>query len=249
MAEFDPRRNQILAALPDRILDQLADQLHPLELPTGRVLAEPGATITDVYFVQTGVVSLVADLGGDRVVEVATVGDEGMVGLPAFLGSGRLTERAAVQVAGSALRMPADALRQAIALADGPLQAALQRYTQAMFTQLARNAACNRAHNVRQRCARWLLMTADRMHADSFDLTQEFLAQMLTVRRATVSEVATVLADDGSISYRRGHITIRDRDRLRANACACYAVIRDAFTAAYQGLGRPGAADRGVAGQ
>jgi CRP-like cAMP-binding protein len=236
MAQSDPRRNQVLAVLPDTVLDRLLGQLEPVDLDTGVVLYEPGMTISHVYFPLLGVVSLVADLGDEQIVEVATIGDEGMVGLPVFLGAGPPTERAAVQVAGTALRMSADQLRQAVTVNDGPLQTALQRFTQATFTQLARNAACNRAHTVRQRCARWLLMTADRMHADAFDLTQEFLAQMLAVRRASVSEVASALADDGGIRYRRGRITILDRDFLQANACGCYRVIRDAFVSAYDGL-------------
>lgn len=236
MPEVDPRRNRILAALPDPALDRLRDSLEPVDLTLGRVLYQPGQAITHVYFVLIGVVSLLAELDGEQVVEVATVGDEGIVGLPVFLGAGPPTERASVQVAGRALRMTADRLRHAIAIVDGPLQATLQRYTQAMFTQLARNAACNRAHTVRQRCARWMLMTADRMHADAFDLTQEFLAHMLAVRRASVSAVAAALADDGCIRYSRGRISILDHDRLQANACECYLVIRDTFATAYQGV-------------
>jgi CRP-like cAMP-binding protein len=236
MAAGNPRRNRILAALPDADLDQLLEQLEPVDLNTSVVLYEPGTAIARVYFVLTGVVSLVAALGQEQVVEVATIGDEGMVGLPVFLGAGPPTERATVQVAGQGLCMAADALRYTVAIQDGTLQVALQRYAQVMFTQLARNAACNQAHTVRQRCARWLLMTADRMHADSFNLTQEFLAQMLAVRRATVSEVASALAEDGCIQYRRGRITILDRDRLQANACDCYLIIRNSFAMAYHGL-------------
>lgn len=236
MPDLDPRRNQILATLPESELERLAARLEPVELATGEVLYTPGSTISHAYFILIGVVSLVADLGDDQIVEVATIGDEGMVGLPVFLGAGPPTERAAVQVAGSALRLTAEQLRHAVGVDVGPLQTALQRYTQAMFTQLARNAACNRAHSIRQRCARWLLMTADRMHADSFDLTQEFLAQMLAVRRASVSEVASGLADDGCIRYSRGRITILDRDLLQANACPCYLVIRGAIANTYSGL-------------
>jgi CRP-like cAMP-binding protein len=236
MPDLDPRRNQILATLPGPELERFAARLEPVELTSGAVLYEPGRTISHAYFVLIGVVSLVADLGDDQIVEVATIGDEGMIGLPVFLSAGPPTERAAVQVPGIALRLTAEQLRHVVGIDDGPLQTALQRYTQAMFTQLARNAACNRAHNIRQRCARWLLMTADRMHDDTFDLTQEFLAQMLAVRRASVSEVASSLADDGCIRYSRGRIAILDRDLLQANACPCYLVIRETIAKAYDGL-------------
>ncbi|MEW9550048.1 Crp/Fnr family transcriptional regulator [Nonomuraea sp. NPDC050783] len=220
--------------LPPPDQERLSRHLRPCELPVGQVLYKPGGTIEHVYFPTIGVVSLLAELASGQQVEVATVGDEGMVGLPIFLGAGPPTERAAVQISGAALTMTAEQFRHDVAVLDGSLQGAMQRYTQATFTQLARNAACNRGHAIRQRCARWLLMTADRMHSDFFELTQEFMAQMLGVRRATVSEVAAALAADGCIAYRRGTITITDRARLRSQACECYEVVRDAFTRAYQ---------------
>ncbi|MFC6094503.1 Crp/Fnr family transcriptional regulator [Saccharothrix lopnurensis] len=130
-------------------------------------------------------------------------------------------------------RVESDRFREMAVVLDGVLQGLLQRYAQATFTQPARNAACNRSHHVRERCARWLLMSADRTHSAEFPLTQESLAQALAVRRASVSEVAAALAEDGCISYRRGVITVTDRARLEANACECYRVIRDTFAAAY----------------
>ncbi|GAA3677201.1 hypothetical protein GCM10022267_75150 [Lentzea roselyniae] len=228
----DPRRNRVLAALSDRDRDQLAGNLTAVDMPVGTALYQPGEPISAVYFPLLGVFSILTDLDGPTV-EVVTVGDEGMIGLPVFLGAGVPTERAICQVEGLALRMEADVFRHEIAILDGPFQAVLQRYTQSMFTQLARNAACNRSHQTRQRCARWLLMTADRMHSDQFPLTQEFLAQMLAMRRSSVSEVAGALADDGCIRYSRGSITVLDRDRLETNACSCYRVIRDATDAAF----------------
>jgi CRP-like cAMP-binding protein len=129
--------------------------------------------------------------------------------------------------------MSSDAFRDALAELDGPLQALMRRYAEAMFTQLARNAACNRVHQVRQRAARWLLMTADRMDSGTFELTQEFLARMLAVRRPSVNEVAQTLATDGAIRYTRGVITILDRERLQATACGCYDVIRQATKNAF----------------
>jgi CRP-like cAMP-binding protein len=238
MADLDHRSNQLLAALSEPGFDQLRDFLHPVDLVTGQILIEPGTTITDVYFPRIGVVSLVADLGNNQIVEVATVGDEGMVGaadVPGHQPTHRTRHRPGRRHrAAPTRRRPPPSRRDHRRLPTGRVAA-----LQAMFTHLLRNVACNLAHNLRQRCARWLLMTADRMHADSFDLTQEFLAQMLAVRRASVSAVAGALADDGSLSYRRGRITIRDRERLQADACDCYTVIRDVFATAYRGLGTP----------
>ncbi|MEV5596108.1 Crp/Fnr family transcriptional regulator [Streptomyces sp. NPDC052496] len=225
---YDLRENRILAALPEAERERLRPHLEPAELNVGDVLYRPGERIDALWFPLIGVCSIVADMDGPTV-EVATVGDEGMVGLPVFLGLGSPTERAMVQVHGRGLRMDADEFRHQIAVLDGPLQNVLQQFTQCMFTQMARNAGCNRSHRTRQRCARWLLMTADRVHSDEFPLTQKFLAQMLTVRRSSVSEVAGALAEDGCIRYSRGVITVLDRDRLEANACSCYRIIRDVF--------------------
>lgn len=227
----DLRGNRILAALPKPERERLRRHLEPVELAAGDVLYRPGERIEAVYFPLIGVISIVADLDGPTV-EVATVGDEGLAGLPVFLGVATSTERSLCQVPGRALRMDADQFRHEIAVLDGHLQRTLQQFTHSMFTQLARNAGCIRSHRTRQRCARWVLMTADRMHSDRFELTQKFLAQMLAVRRSSVSEVAGALAADGCIQYSRGTITILDRDRLEANACSCYRVIRDALHAA-----------------
>ena len=158
-----------------------------------------------------GVVSVVTDLGADRVVETSTVGREG--------------------VPGQALTMSAEALRRHLTDVDSALTSMLRRSASALFTQLSRNAACNRVHTVRERAARWPLMTADRMDNPSFELTQHFLAQMLAVRRTSVSELAQSLAEDGCITYSRGVITIVDRPRLRSHACNCYEVIRRATDA------------------
>ena len=216
----------MLDCLVDQDLGDLAPYLHPVALSVGDLLYRQGQPVPAVYFPLEGVVSVLAPMATGEVVEVATIGREGMVGLPVFLGSDAPTERARVQVSGEALRMDSDDFRRVTALVDGPLHLALRQYTQSMFTQLARNAACNRVHPVRQRAARWLLMTADRMGRPAFDLKQEFLAQMLAVRRATVSEVAQSLAEDGCIRYSRGAITIVDRERLHAQACECYDAIR-----------------------
>ena len=226
------RRNTLLGGLPEPALATLLPDLSEILLPAGRVLHEPGRAIDEVFFPLIGVVSVVADLGDDQIVETATIGREGMVGISVYLGAAAPTERALVQVPGRALCMSAEDLREHIADVDGPLTAMLSRSAQALFTQVSRNAACNRVHTVRRRAARWLLATADRMDGPSFELTQHFLAQMLAVRRTSVSEVARSLAEDGCITYTRGLITITDRPRLEAHACGCYEAIRRATDAA-----------------
>ncbi len=230
------RRNAVLNALTDDQLALLLPDLEQVPLPLGQVLHEPGQPVEAVYFPLVGVVSIVAELDGHEIVEAATVGPEGLAGLSVFLGAAAPTERALVQVEGAALRMPTGQFRRAVEVVDGPLASQLRRYTQAMFTQLARNAACNRVHSVRRRAARSLLDTADRMGSPTFGLKQEFLGQMLAVRRQSVSEAARELADDGCISYTRGSVTLLDRDRLHSHACGCYDAIRTAYETAY----RPG---------
>jgi len=167
-----------------------------------------------------------ADLGGGEIVEAATVGSEGMSGISVFLGAGPPTERASVRVKGHALTMTTEAFNRAAVVAIGPLYEMMRRYAQSLFTQLARDAACNRVHTVEQRAARWLLTTADRMHSPTFELTQPFLAQKRSVRCASVSKTTRALTS-GSIAYVRGTIVILDRPRLQAHACASYRVVRD----------------------
>ncbi|WP_448620653.1 Crp/Fnr family transcriptional regulator [Geodermatophilus sp. URMC 65] len=225
------RRNTVLGGLDEAALAALLPDLSETPLPAGQVLHEPGQAVTDVYFPLTGVVSVLADLGEDQVVEAATIGREGVVGISVYLGADAPTERSQVQVPGRALSMTTEDLREHLADVDGPLTAMLRRSAQALFTQVSRNAACNRVHTVRQRAARWLLTTADRMDNPSFELTQHFLAQMLAVRRTSVSEVARSLAEDGCLTYSRGRITITDRPRLQSHACNCYEAIRRATDA------------------
>ncbi len=222
------RRNAVLDGLDDGALSALLPDLTETSLRLAHVLHDADRVIRDVYFPLVGVVSVVADLGPEQVVETATIGREGVVGLSVFLNSGVPSERSLVQVAGSALTMTADCLRENLADLDGPLTVMLRRSAQVMFTQVSRNAACNRVHPVRQRAARWLLSTADRMEGPSFELTQQFLAQTLAVRRPSVSEVAHSLAEDGCITYTRGIITVTDRPLLESNACSCYEAIRRA---------------------
>lgn len=159
-----------------------------------------------------------------QITEVTTIGKEGMVGVPVFLETDRTPLAAFAQIAGEAMRMKAQQLRAEIKR-DGPVVKRLLRYTQGLMVQIAQSGACNQLHSPRQRCARWLLMTHDRVGRDEFNLTQEFLCQMLGVRRATVSEIASSLQQAGVIRYSRGRITIVNRRGLEAASCECYAVI------------------------
>jgi CRP-like cAMP-binding protein len=228
------RRNTVLGGLDQDALAPLLPDLHETPMPSGQVLHAPGEPIQAVHFPLVGVVSVLADLGADQIVETATIGREGMVGISVLLGADAPTERSLVQVPGRALTMSVENLREHLADVEGPLTARLARSAQALFTQVARNAACNRVHTARQRAARWLLMTADRMDNPRFELTQHFLAQMLAVRRTSVSEVAQSLAEDGCLTYTRGTITITDRPRLQSHACTCYQAIRRATEAALE---------------
>lgn len=219
------RRNRLLAALPEDAYGQCMDQLEPVELPLRKLLFERDRAITEVYFPIDAVCSLLTFMADGTVVECATVGNEGLVGLQVFLGAADVPMTAMAQVRGGALRIDAEAFRRLLADTDGTLQVVIQRYTQTLFTQLAQSVACNRLHTIDQRCARWLLMTADRVGTPQFPLTHEFMAQMLGVRRAGVSETARRLADTGCISYRRGVVTILDRQRLQQASCECYGVV------------------------
>ncbi len=160
--------------------------------------------------------------------EVGTIGNEGMVGLPVFLGADQTPTEAFCQVEGEALRMRTDMFREEVKNGGG-LVSILHRYTQALFTQIAQSAACNRLHSIEQRCARWLLLTQDRVEPDEFSLTHEFMGQMLGVRRATVTEVAGTLQKAGLITYNRGKITVLDRKGLEGASCECYQIIRQDY--------------------
>lgn len=229
-------RNRILAALPANELERLGSQLELVELELKEVLIDPNREIGDVYFVEDGLVSILGVMSDGSAVETATVGHEGMVGLPVFLGAASMAAQAFAQVPGRAYRLSASALREEIGR-GGALAALLGRYTQALFTLVAQSSACNRLHPVEQRCARWLLMTHDRVGRDTFELTHLFLSQMLGVRRATVTEAAGELQRRGLIDYTRGRITVVDRPGLERAACECYGVISAEFARLLDGGG------------
>ena len=225
-------RNRILAALPAADLARLAPALEPVTLDLRDVLFDVDRPIEHAYFVERGVVSVLGVMADGTAIETATIGPEGMVGMPLFHDTDRTSAQAFCQVAGEALRLPADALRREVARSDA-LRRLLHRYAQAMLTLVAQSSACNRVHTMRERCARWLLHTHDRVGAaegvDEFALTHSFLSQMLGVRRATVTEALGLLQRSGAIAYSMGTVAVRDRARLEAEACECYAVIRHEF--------------------
>lgn len=227
-------RNRILAALSAKEWEHVAEKLDRVRLEFRQVLFDPNRPIDYVYFPEDAVVSILGVMEDGSAIETATTGNEGMVGVPVFLGAMQMAGQAFAQISGDAYRMSAGDLREEVRRGSSLAQL-LGRYTQALFTLVAQSSACNRKHPVQQRCARWLLITHDRVSGDTFELTQLFLSQMLGVRRATVSEVASALQARGLIEYSRGRMTILDRPGLEAAACVCYGIIRDEFARMLEG--------------
>jgi len=223
---LDPRRNLILRALPDDEYARLEPWLEPVSLKVRDHLYQRNGAIGAVYFPVDGVLSVLATVEDEPAVEVATVGYEGMSGLPVFLGTATSPHDCFCQVEGNAMCLSTDDLRKFL-IGDGALHDLLHRYTQATVVQLAQNVACNRLHNTEERCARWLLQTRDRAGSDQFTLTQEFLGQMLGVSRGTVSLTAGMLQQAGLLRYSRGRMTIVDPEALHDVACECYGIIQE----------------------
>jgi CRP-like cAMP-binding protein len=221
--------NRILNALTHAEYERLASHLEYVTMPVGKVLCQPDEPITHVYFPNSGTVSIVSTFEEGGSVEVGMVGNEGMFGVCVFLGSISTPLEAIVQLPGDGLRMHADVLKEEFNR-GGLLQDLLLRYTQAFITQIAQGAACNRAHNIDGRLAKWLLMCQDRSHSNDLGLTHEFISMMLGARRAGVTVAAGELQRAGLISYKRGLITILDRKGLEAISCECYPIIKKEFT-------------------
>jgi CRP-like cAMP-binding protein len=218
--------NQLLRALAAADYALIAPHLRRVTLSAGDTVSNAGARTRYVFFPETAVLSLIIAMADGAAVEAATVGNEGIVGLAAFLGDGAMTTRCLAQIAGDAQRLPVVTLLRAVGKSPA-LGVLLRRYTQAFINQLAQSVACNRLHTIDQRCARWLLMTHDRVGGgDSFDLTQQFLSYMLGVRREGVSAASRSLQQLRIISYRRGHISVLDRPGLERAACECYGDTR-----------------------
>ena len=199
-----------------------------MTLPLGKVLYEPGARLSYVYFPTTAIVSLLYVMEDGASAEIAVVGHEGIVGISLFMGGDSTTNRAIVQSAGKGFRLKANLMLQEFNRA-GPVLHLLLRYTQALITQMAQTAVCNRHHSLDQQLCRWLLLSLDRLETNELVMTQELIANMLGVRREGVTEAAGQLQKAGLIQYQRGHITVLDRDGLEARTCECYAVVKKEY--------------------
>ncbi|MBD2561720.1 MULTISPECIES: Crp/Fnr family transcriptional regulator [Nostoc] len=223
-----PQVNKLLAALPTSDYERLVPHLKLVSFPTRQVIYEPGEPITQVYFPQNAVVSIVTIMEDGSTVEVGIVSNEGMVGIPVILGGNTTTTKAFVQISGAGMQMDADVLRNEFKR-GGALQKLLLRYVRAIYTELTQSCACNRLHTLEERLARWLLTVSDRLESEEFLLTQEFIAQMLGVRRSGVTVAASTLSRAGMIRYQRGQINILNRGDLEATSCECYQVIQKEF--------------------
>ena len=222
---LDPKTNQLLAALPPADLQRWLPQLEPVQMPLGEVLYESGRALSHVYFPTSSIVSLLYVMENGASAEIAVVGNEGVVGISLFMGGESTPSRAVVQSAGQGLRLRANAIKQEFQQA-GPAMHLLLRYTQALITQMAQTAVCNRHHSVDQQLCRWLLLSLDRLHGTELVMTQELIANMLGVRREGVTEAALSLQKAGLIRYARGHITVLDRPGMERRTCECYAVVK-----------------------
>ena len=221
----DDQPNRFLSSLRPESYARLAPELETVDLRAKVVVWEPDAPIRSIYFPHTCVMSIIVLMRDGVAVEAGTVGREGFLGVPVLFGGESTSTQAIVQVAGMASRIPSSVFRRAIA-EDSALRDFSLRYAQALLEQTAQSVACNGRHDLSERCARWLLMTRDRVEGDEFHLTQEFLATMLGVRRATVTVAAAMLQRAGLIRYQRGRVTILDRSGLEDAACECYDVVR-----------------------
>ena len=223
-----PKDNQLLAALPEAILEQLLSSLERVPLPLGMVVYESGGTQGYVYFPTSSIVSLLYVLADGASAEIAVTGNEGLVGIALFMGGETTPSRAVVQSAGHGYRLSAAVLKKAFE-SGGELQHLLLRYTQALITQMTQTAVCNRHHAVDQQLCRWLLLSLDRLQGNELVMTQELIANMLGVRREGVTEAAGKLQAEGLIRSSRGRITVLDRKRLEARVCECYAVVKKEY--------------------
>jgi len=223
-----PRENHILAALPAAEFARIAPHLELVSMPLGEALYESGEHLRHVYFPTTSIVSLLYVMEDGASAEIAIVGNEGILGISLFMGGETTPSRAVVQSAGHGYRLKADLLKQEFRRA-GPVMNLLLRYTQALITQMAQTAVCNRHHSVEQQLCRWLLLSLDRLSTSELTMTQELIANMLGVRREGVTEAAGNLQRAGIIRYSRGRITVLDRARLEEDVCECYAVVKKEF--------------------
>ena len=221
----DPRKNHLLAALPTDEWARWQPALEPVDMPLGAVLYESGMTMTHVYFPTTSIVSLLYVMEDGASAEIAVVGNEGIVGISLFMGGESTPSRSVVQSAGQGYGMRGQLLKDEFNRSS-PVLHLLLRYTQALITQMAQTAVCNRHHSVEQQLCRWLLLSLDRLPSNELTMTQELIANMLGVRREGVTQAAGQLQEAGLIHYSRGHITVLDRPKLEKRVCECYAVVK-----------------------
>ena len=219
----DPRENHILDALPAEERERLFPHVTLVEMPLGRVLYEAGEALSHIYFPTDAIVSLLYIMKDGASAEIAVVGNEGIVGISLFMGGESTPSRAVVQSAGEGFRLPAQAIKDEFKRA--PVLHLMLRYTQALITQMAQTAVCNRHHSLDQQLCRWLLLSLDRLRGNELVMTQELISNMLGGRRESVTMAAGRLQDAGVIRYSRGHITILDRKGLEACACECYSTV------------------------
>lgn len=221
-------QNQLLANLPADPLQRWLPLLEPVLMPLGQVLYESGTLMTHAYFPTTSIVSLLYVMEDGASAEIAVVGNEGIVGISLFMGGDTTPSRAVVQSAGAGFRLRSRAIHDEFEQA-GPVMHLLLRYTQALITQMAQTAVCNRHHTLDRQLCRWLLLSLDRLKGNELIMTQELIANMLGVRREGVTEAALKLQASGLIRYARGHITVLDRNGLEARTCECYAVVKKEY--------------------
>jgi len=224
----DPKLNLLLAYLPEAETLRWAPHLEPVDMPLGQVLYESGTRLSHVYFPTTSIISLLYVMENGASAEIAVVGQEGIVGISLFMGGESTPSRAVVQSAGQGLRLKANLMMLEFNR-GGPVTHLLLRYTQALITQMAQTAVCNRHHSLDQQLCRWLLLSLDRLQSNQLVMTQELIANMLGVRREGVTEAAGQLHKAGLIRYQRGHITILDRAGLERRTCECYAVVKKEY--------------------
>ncbi len=223
----DPKRNQLLAALPESEYQRWQPRLEAIDMPLGQVLYESGGKMAHVYFPTTSIVSLLYVMENGASAEIAVVGHEGLVGVSLFMGGESTPSRAVVQSAGKGFRLPAKFLKEDFNRA--PVLHLLLRYTQALITQMSQTAVCNRHHSLDQQLCRWLLLSLDRLQGNELLMTQELIANMLGVRREGVTEGALKLQKAGLITYTRGRIQVTDRPGLEQRTCECYAVVKKEY--------------------
>jgi CRP-like cAMP-binding protein len=233
---MDPTQNHLLAALPREDQSRLFPLMEWHTLPLGNALYESGGSLSHVYFLVDGIVSLLYVMEDGSSAEIAVVGNEGAVGISLFMGGDSTPSRAVVQSAAHAYRLNAGLLKKEFAR-GGELQHVLLRYTQVLITQMAQTAVCNRHHSLEQQLCRWLLLSIDRLPSNELTMTQELIANMLGVRREGVTHAAGKLQDAGLIHYSRGHIVVVDRTGLETKVCECYRVVKKESDRLLGGLG------------